>query len=81
MSSVGRAQIAGFLVISYHAMIAGWVLAYTWFFLSEELCTRGGAPMAWLQSSTHFITDSRAGPALWQRSDFSRLSLSFRRGD
>src|ERR1700689_4665981 len=27
-------SVAGFLVVSYYTMIAGWVLAYSWFFLS-----------------------------------------------
>ncbi len=70
-------SIAGFLVISYYAMIAGWVLAYTWFFLSGNYA-HGGAPMAAAKFHT-FITDSRA-VALWQLGFFALVALISARG-
>ena len=30
-------SLAGFLILTYYTMIAGWVMAYTWFFLIGKL--------------------------------------------
>jgi NSS family neurotransmitter:Na+ symporter len=70
-------SIAGFLVISYYTMIAGWVLAYTWFFLSGNYA-RGGAPAA-VDKFHHFIADTRA-VALWQLGFFALVATISARG-
>ncbi len=70
-------SVAGFLVVSYYTMIAGWVLAYTWFFLSGNYA-HGGAPAA-----THkfhaFVADSHA-VALWQLGFVALVTLISARG-
>jgi NSS family neurotransmitter:Na+ symporter len=70
-------SIAGFLVISYYTMIAGWVLAYTWFFLSGNYA-RGGAPAAVARFHA-FIADSPT-VALWQLGFFALVALISARG-
>ena len=48
--------VAGFLVMTYYTMIAGWVLAYTWFFLTGDYAHGGPAPAV---AKFHaFIADS-----------------------
>lgn len=37
-------SLAGFLIITYYSMIAGWVLAYAWFFLTGDYARGGVAP-------------------------------------
>ena len=70
-------SIAGFLIIAYYTMIAGWVLAYTWFFLSGNYA-RGGAAAA--TGKFHaFIADSRA-VSLWQLGFFALVALISARG-
>jgi NSS family neurotransmitter:Na+ symporter len=70
-------SIAGFLIISYYTMIAGWVLAYTWFFLSGNYA-RGGAAAA-VGKFHAFIADSRA-VSLWQLGFFALVALISARG-
>ena len=70
-------SIAGFLVISYYTMIAGWVLAYTWFFLTGNY-SRGGAT-ATADRFHAFIGDSRA-VSLWQLGFFALVFLISARG-
>jgi NSS family neurotransmitter:Na+ symporter len=70
-------SIAGFLVVSYYTMIAGWVLAYTWFFLSGNYA-RGGTAAA-VGKFHAFIADSRA-VSLWQLGFFSLVALISARG-
>ncbi len=70
-------SVAGFLVVSYYTMIAGWVLAYTWFFLSGNYA-HGGAPAA-TDKFHAFIADSHA-VALWQLGFFALVTLTSARG-
>jgi NSS family neurotransmitter:Na+ symporter len=70
-------SVAGFLVVSYYTMIAGWVLAYTWFFLSGNYA-RGG-PAAAVGKFHAFIADSRA-VSLWQLGFFALVALISARG-
>jgi neurotransmitter:Na+ symporter, NSS family len=70
-------SIAGFLIISYYTMIAGWVLAYTWFFLSGNYA-RNGATAA-VGKFHAFIADSRA-VSLWQLGFFALVALISARG-
>ena len=70
-------SIAGLLIISYYTMIAGWVLAYTWFFLSGNYI-RGGAAAA-VGKFHAFIADSRA-VSLWQLGFFALVALISARG-
>jgi NSS family neurotransmitter:Na+ symporter len=55
-------SIAGFLIMSYYTMIAGWVLAYTWYFLSGNYVQGAAAAVGKFHA---FIADSRA-VSLWQ---------------
>jgi NSS family neurotransmitter:Na+ symporter len=64
--------IAGFLIMSYYTMIAGWVLAYTWFFLSGNYA-RGGAPSV-VAKFHAFVADSRA-VSLWQLGFFALVAF------
>jgi neurotransmitter:Na+ symporter, NSS family len=70
-------SIAGFLIISYYTMIAGWVLAYTWYFLSGTYA-HGGATAA-VAKFHAFIADSRA-VSLWQLGFFALVALISARG-
>jgi neurotransmitter:Na+ symporter, NSS family len=70
-------SIAGFLIISYYTMIAGWVLAYTWFFLSGNYAH--GGPAAAVGKFHAFIADSRA-VSLWQLGFFALVALISARG-
>jgi NSS family neurotransmitter:Na+ symporter len=70
-------SIAGFLIISYYTMIAGWVLAYTWFFLSGNYA-HGGAAAA-VEKFHAFIANSRA-VSLWQLGFFALVALISARG-
>jgi neurotransmitter:Na+ symporter, NSS family len=56
-------SLAGFLILTYYTMIAGWVMAYTWFFLSGNYAVGGVAPA--VEKFTRFVADSRA-VSLWQ---------------
>ena len=56
-------SVAGFLIVSYYTMIAGWVLAYTWFFLSGNYAREVAA--AAVGKFHAFIADSRT-VSLWQ---------------
>src|SRR3977135_3154163 len=70
-------SIAGFLIISYYTMIAGWVLAYTWFFLSGNYAHSGaGGAVGKFHA---FIADSRA-VSLWQLGFFALVALISARG-
>jgi NSS family neurotransmitter:Na+ symporter len=70
-------SVAGFLIVSYYTMIAGWVLAYAWFFLSGTYA-RGGAAAA-VGKFHAFIADSRA-VSLWQLGFFALVALISARG-
>ena len=70
-------SVAGFLIISYYTMIAGWVLAYTWFFLTGNYA-HGGAPAAAAKFDA-FIADSRT-VSLWQLGFFALVALISARG-
>jgi NSS family neurotransmitter:Na+ symporter len=70
-------SIAGFLIVSYYTMIAGWVLAYTWFFLSGNYAHGGTA--AAVGKFHAFIADSRA-VSLWQLGFFALVALISARG-
>jgi NSS family neurotransmitter:Na+ symporter len=64
-------SIAGFLIISYYTMIAGWVLAYTWFFLSGNYARGTPAVVAKFHA---FVADSRA-VSLWQLGFFALVAV------
>ena len=70
-------SVAGFLIVSYYTMIAGWVLAYTWFFLSGNYAQR--RPPAAVGKFHAFIADSRA-VSLWQLGFFALVALISARG-
>ena len=69
--------VTGFLVLSYYTMIAGWVFAYTWFFLSGNY-SHGGASAATTRFHA-FIADSPA-VTLWQLGFFALVALVSARG-
>jgi len=56
-------SLAGFLIITYYSMIAGWVLAYAWFFLTGNYARGGVAPA--VAKFEQFVADSRE-VTLWQ---------------
>ncbi|HEY3784085.1 MAG TPA: sodium-dependent transporter [Steroidobacteraceae bacterium] len=64
-------SIAGYLILSYYTMIAGWVLAYTWFFLSGHYAH--GAPAA-VAKFHAFVADSRQ-VSLWQAAFFALVTF------
>jgi neurotransmitter:Na+ symporter, NSS family len=70
-------SLAGFLIMTYYTMIAGWVMAYTWFFLTGDYATGGVAPV--VEKFTRFVADSRA-VALWQLAFIALVTLISIRG-
>lgn len=70
-------SVAGFLVVSYYTMIAGWVLAYTWYFLTGNYAH--GGPVAAARKFAAFVADSRA-VSLWQLGFFALVGLISARG-
>ncbi len=70
-------SLAGFLIMTYYTMIAGWVMAYTWFFLSGNYATGGVAPV--VNKFTAFVADSRA-VSLWQLAFIGLVTLISIRG-
>src|SRR5581483_6044359 len=65
-------SIAGYLILSYYTMIAGWVLAYTWFFLSGNYARGGTAPAV---AKFHaFVADS-VSVSLWQLGFFALVTF------
>ena len=69
-------SVAGFLIVSYYTMIAGWVLAYTWYFLSGNYVQGAAAAVGKFHA---FIADSRA-VSLWQLGFFALVALISARG-
>jgi NSS family neurotransmitter:Na+ symporter len=69
--------IAGFLVTSYYTMIAGWVLAYAWLFLTGQYA-KGGAVEAAVRF--HAITGNSCGASLWQLAFFGLVAWVSARG-
>ena len=69
--------IAGFLVMTYYTMIAGWVLAYTWFFASGDYARGGSA--ASIERFHSFISDSRTVTS-WQLAFLALVTLTSARG-
>src|SRR5207302_1566665 len=69
--------LAGFLIMTYYTMIAGWVMAYTWFFVSGTYATGGVAQV--VRKFTDFIADSRA-VSLWQLGFIALVALISIRG-
>jgi NSS family neurotransmitter:Na+ symporter len=69
--------VAGFLVTSYYTMIAGWVLAYTWLFLTGHYVRHGVAETA--QRFHSMVADSRSA-ALWQLAFFALVAWMSARG-
>ena len=59
--------IAGFLIMSYYTMIAGWVLAYAWSFISGTYAHGATAVVARFHA---FVADSLA-VSLWQLGFFA----------
>ena len=70
-------SLAGFLIMTYYTMIAGWVMAYTWFFLTGDFATGGVAPV--VEKFTRFTADSRA-VTLWQLAFIALVTLISVRG-
>ncbi|HEV7432140.1 MAG TPA: sodium-dependent transporter, partial [Steroidobacteraceae bacterium] len=70
-------SLAGFLIMTYYTMIAGWVMAYTWFFLTGNYATGGVAPV--VEKFTRFVADSRA-VSLWQLAFIALVTLISIRG-
>jgi len=70
-------SLAGFLIMTYYTMIAGWVMAYTWFFLTGNYATGGVAPV--VNKFTQFVADSRA-VSLWQLAFIALVTLISVRG-
>ncbi len=69
--------IAGFLITTYYTVIAGWVLAYTWFFVSGHYATGGTtAVVAKFQS---FTADSLT-VSLWQLGFLALVTIVSARG-
>jgi NSS family neurotransmitter:Na+ symporter len=69
--------LAGFLVTSYYTMIAGWVLAYTWLFLTGQYA-RGG--VAQTTELFHAIVSNTWAASGWQLSFFAIVTLISARG-
>ena len=63
--------------MTYYTMIAGWVLAYTWFFLTGNYARGGVAPV--VEKFSHFVADSRA-VSLWQLGFIALVALISIRG-
>lgn len=70
-------SLAGFLIASYYTMIAGWVLAYTWFFLTGQYAADG--TIATVSRFHTFIADSRA-VSLWQLGFLAMVTVVSARG-
>jgi NSS family neurotransmitter:Na+ symporter len=70
-------SVAGFLIMTYYTMIAGWVMAYTWFFLTGNYATGGVAPV--VKKFTSFVADSRA-VSIWQLAFIGLVTLISIRG-
>jgi len=68
--------VAGFLIASYYTMIAGWVLAYAWFFLTGQYARGTTAAVARFHA---FIADSPS-VSLWQLGFFALVALTSARG-
>ncbi len=69
--------LAGFLIATYYTVIAGWVLAYTWFFLSGHYATAGTAAV--VAKFKTFTADSFA-VSLWQLGFLALVTLVSSRG-
>src|SRR5262249_20133173 len=63
--------LAGFLILTYYTMIAGWVLAYTWAFASGDYAHGSVAVVARFKA---FVADTRA-VSLWQLGFFVLVAL------
>ena len=70
-------SLAGFLIMTYYTMIAGWVLAYTWFFFTGNYARGGVTPV--VEKFDRFVADSRA-VALWQLAFIALVTLISVRG-
>jgi NSS family neurotransmitter:Na+ symporter len=62
--------IAGFLILTYYTMIAGWVLAYTWAFASGDYARDAAEVVKRFQA---FVADSRT-VSLWQLAFFALVA-------
>jgi NSS family neurotransmitter:Na+ symporter len=74
-SSAGPARRSS--TATYYTMIAGWVMAYTWFFLSGSYATGGVVPV--VNKFTRFVADSRA-VSLWQLAFIALVTVISVRG-
>jgi NSS family neurotransmitter:Na+ symporter len=68
--------VAGYLVTSYYTMIAGWVLAYAWLFLTGQY-SRGGVAAA---ARFHALTTDTTAASLWQLGFFALVTYVSARG-
>lgn len=69
--------VAGFLLMTYYTMIAGWVMAYTWFFLTGHYPR--GNPDAIVAKFHAFVADSTT-VSLWQLGFLVLVTLTVGRG-
>ncbi len=69
--------IAGYLITSYYTMIAGWVLAYAWLFLSGHYARGGVADTA---AGFHAMTRDSLSASLWQLGFFALVTYISARG-
>lgn len=69
--------VAGYLVTSYYTMIAGWVLAYAWLFLTGAY-PRGGVAAA--AERFHSLTTDTTAASLWQLGFFALVTYISARG-
>jgi NSS family neurotransmitter:Na+ symporter len=68
--------VAGLLIVSYYTMIADWVLAYTWFFLTGQYAHGAAAAVA----RFHAFTADSTAVSLWQFGFFALVALTSARG-
>jgi NSS family neurotransmitter:Na+ symporter len=68
--------LAGFVIATYYTMIAGWVLAYAWFFLSGDYARGTAAAVARFRA---FCADPLAVTA-WQAGVCALVALTSARG-
>ena len=69
--------VAGYLVTSYYTMIAGWVLAYTWLFLTGQYARGGVAETA---ARFHAMSSDSRAASLWQLGFFALVTYVSARG-
>jgi len=69
--------LAGFLVMTYYTMIAGWTLAYTWFFLTGDYAIGGPAPAV---AKFHSFIANSGAVTFWQFAFLALIAATSGRG-